>query len=453
MSQIITDRVRTSRRSLLKGITAAGARIAIGLPPLVSMFNSAGTAYAAATNTASTASAAGPALEKPIESRFVLWFNGNGIPERYWIPSEEGAEYELTPCLAPLAAWRKDVHVLSGVDNAAASGKGNGHTNSMSGLMTGMDFTGRGPSGPSIDQIIAGKIGGESRFRSLQIGVAQESFGESMQRNMSWAGYERALPPEMIPHRLFDRLFGAREEGWVNRKRSVLDTISRDATALKKKLPTDDQVRVDEHLAGIRDLERAIAGLPPEYRRVDPPDFDGDMKDWPRIAKLQSDLLAQALVTRQTRVASYMLTKCQSISRFPWLGYTSARHHDYTHAEGKTTGADGVEGQRVLRDICKWHVEEFAYLVAKLKSVTEGDGTVFDHTCLAYVHEHAEANPHKNSGLAMIVAGGMSKIAHGAHTRITGTVGDVYLTLADQVMGAGIGKFPTATKTLGTLLA
>ena len=427
----------------MKGLTASGAPVVVGLPPLVSMFNSVGTAYAApATGSV-----------KPIESRFVLWFNGNGIPERYWIPSEEGSAYRITPCLSPLAPFRKDIHVLSGVDNAAASGMGNGHTNSMSGLMTGTNFTGRGPSGPSVDQVIAAKVGDDSRFRSLQIGVAQESFGESMQRNMSWAGYERALPPEMIPHRLFDRLFGEREEGWVNRKRSILDTISRDATNLRKKLPTDDQVRVDEHLAGIRDLERAIAGLPPEYRRVEAPDFDGDMKDWPRIAKLQSDLLAQALVTRQTRVASYMLTKCQSISRFPWLGYTSARHHDYTHAEGKTAGADGVEGQRVLRDICKWHVEEFAYLIGKLKSVPEGDGTVFDHTTLVFLHEHAEANPHKNSGLAMIVAGGDARLANGAHTRITGTVGDVYMTIADHVLGAGIGKFPTATKKIGALLA
>ncbi|MES1261244.1 MAG: DUF1552 domain-containing protein [Acidobacteriota bacterium] len=425
-------------------MTAAGARIAVGLPPLVSMFNAAGTAYAAAP-------AAG-APEKAIETRFVLWFNGNGIPERYWIPSEEGADYEVTPCLAPLAAWRKDVHVLSGVDNAAAGGKGNGHTNSMSGLMTGTDFTGRGPSGPSIDQMIAAKIGADSRFRSLQIGVAQESFGESMQRNMSWAGYERALPPEMIPSRLFDRLFGAQEEGWVNRKRSVLDTVLADAAALEKKLPVEDKTRVEEHLSGIRDLERAIAGLPPEYHRIDPPDFEGDMKDWPRIAKLQSDLLVQAFATHQTRVASYMLTKCQSITRFPWLGYTSARHHDYTHAEGKTAGADGVEGQRVLRDICRWHVEEFAYLIAKLESVPEGDGNLFDHTSLIYAHEHAEANPHKNRGLAMIVAGGSKKLAKGAHTRVTGTVGDVYVTVADEVVGAGIGKFPTATRKMGALL-
>jgi hypothetical protein len=444
MSQVIVNRLRTSRRSLLKGITAAGARIVVGLPPLVSMFNSTGTAYAATPETGTAA--------KPIETRFVLWFNGNGIPERYWIPAEEGPDYELTPCLAPLAAWRKDVHVLSGVDNAAASGKGNGHTNSMSGLMTGTDFTGRGPSGPSIDQIVAGKIGGDSRFRSLQIGVAQESFGESMQRNMSWAGYERALPPEMIPHRLFDRLFGAQEEGWVNRKRSILDTVLADATALQKKLPADDKARVEEHLSGIRDLERAIAGLPPGYEKVSPPDFDGDMKDWPRIAKLQSDLLVQAFATRQTRVASYMLTKCQSITRFPWLGYTSARHHDYTHAEGKISGADGTEGQRVMRDICRWHVEEFAYLISKLESIPEGDGNLFDRTALIFAHEHAEANPHKNYGLAMIVAGGSPKLARGSHTKVTGTVGDVYVTVADEVVGAGIGKFPTATKKLKALL-
>jgi hypothetical protein len=282
MSQVITRRVRLSRRAVLKGLTASGGQILVGLPPLVSMFNSHGTAYAAESL------GSGKVAEKPIESRFVLWFNGNGIPERYWIPSETGRDYRMTPCLAPLAPFRKDFHVISGLDNAAAAspGPGNGHHKSMSGLMSCTGFTGRGCAGPSIDQVIAAKIGGESRFRSLQIGVAQESFGESIQRNMSWAGYDRPLPPEMIPHKLFDRLFGEREEGWVNRKRSILDTIRDDATSIRKKLPSEDQARVDEHLSGIRDLERSIAGLPPEYRRVEAPDFDGDMKDWPRIANL-----------------------------------------------------------------------------------------------------------------------------------------------------------------------
>src|SRR5205814_10714474 len=127
--------------------------------------------------------------------------------------------------------------------------------------------------GPSIDQAIAAKIGKDSRFASIQIGVSQESFGESIQRNMSWAGYDRPLPPQMLPNKLFDYLFGAREEGWVNRKRSILDAVREDAATLKKQVPQDDAVRVDEHLSAIRDLERAIGGLPPEYHRIDAPDY------------------------------------------------------------------------------------------------------------------------------------------------------------------------------------
>jgi hypothetical protein len=448
MSHVITRRARLSRRVFLKGITLSGMPISVGLPPLAAMFNANGTAYAAET-------ASVIKKDAPIESRFVLWFNGNGIPERYWIPAETGRNYRMTACLSPLAPFRNDIHVLSGLDNSAAAspGPGNGHHKSMSGLMSCTPFTGRGAGGPSIDQAIAAQIGRESRFRSLQLGVSQESFGESIQRNMSWAGYDRALPPEMLPNKLFDRLFGERETGWVNRKRSILDAIATDAAKLKKNLPKDDQARVEDHLAGIRDMERAITGLPAEYRRVEAPDFDGDMKDWPRIAKLHSDLLAHALVTRQTRVASYMLTKCQGLSRFPWLGYTAARHHDYTHADGKAPGADGMDGQRVMRDICRWHVEEFAYLLAKLKSIPEGERTVLDHTCLLYVHEHAEANPHKNDGLAMIVAGHAGRLATGMHSKVMGTIGDLYLTLADEVMQSNLGKFPTATKKLDCVLA
>src|SRR5262249_29497331 len=157
------------------------------------------------------------------------------------------------------------------------------------------------------------------------------------------------------------------DQAWVNRKKSILDAVQDDADGLKKLLGKADQAKVDEHLSSIRDMERAIATLPPEFAKVQEPDAGGDMKDWPRLSKIQSDLLAHALITGQTRVASYMLTKCQGLSRFPWLGYTAARHHDYTHRDGKAPGADGPDGQRIMRDICRWHVEEFAYLVAKLR--------------------------------------------------------------------------------------
>src|SRR5216117_3718563 len=204
MSQIITKRVRLSRRIFLKGLTAAHVPAIVGLPPLISMFNSAGTAYAAES-------------AKPIGKRFVIWFNGNGIPERYWIPSRTGADYDITPCLTPIARLRDDMLVLSGLDNSAVGGLGgDGHASSMSALMTCTRYTGRGPGGPSFDQYLAARLGDNSRFRSLQIGVSQESFGGSIQKNMSWAGPNRPLPPEEIPHRLFDRVFGVKDQGWID---------------------------------------------------------------------------------------------------------------------------------------------------------------------------------------------------------------------------------------------
>jgi hypothetical protein len=445
MPNVITKRSRLSRRVFLKGVSLTQAPVLVGLPPLVSMFNSAGTAYAAETHPRK--------LAVPVERRFVLWFNGNGIPERYWIPDRTGPDYDLTPCLSPLARLRNDTHVLSGLDNSAIVNTAfDGHTTAMSALMTCTRYNGRGPGGPSLDQILAGKLGSESRFRSLQIGVSQECFGGAMQRNMSWAGADRSLPPEEVPHRLFDRLFGARDEGWVRRKRSILDAVLDDATLLRQGLPKEDSIRLDEHLAGVRDLERSIASLPPEYRKVTPPGEDFDMKDWPCIAKIQSDLLAYALATRQTRIASYMLTKCQGLARFPWLGHTAARHHDYTHKDGKAPGSTGAEGQRILRDICRWHVEEFAYLVGKLKSIPEGDGTLLDNTLAVFVHEHAEAGIHTASGMIAVLAGSKDRLVLGRHTRVAGTIGDLYLTLTDGVLDAGLGSFPTATRRVPELL-
>jgi hypothetical protein len=424
-----------SRRRFLRGIGLTGAAVRIGLPPLEAMFNSSGTAYAATGS--------------GIPPRFVLWFNGNGIPERYWIPNETGPDYALTPCLSPLAPFRNRFHVITGLDNPAARkpGPGNDHHRSMSALMSGAAFTGRGAGGASIDQLIAAKIGGSTRFRSLQIGVCQESHGESIHRNMSWAGYDRALPPEMIPHNLFERVFGAKEEGWVNRKRSVLDAVRDDFNDLAADLGKQDKLRLDEHLASVRDLERAIVSMPPEYSKVEEPEVGGDVKDYPRIAKLQTDLLVHALASGQTRVASYMLTKCQSLVRLPWLGYTTLRHHDYTH-----TNAESPQAQRILRDICRWHVEEFAYLMARLKSIPEGDGTLLDRCCLLYLHEHAEANIHKNNGMVAIVAG-HERLVTGMHTKTTGTIGDLYLTLAQDVLQAGLESFPTAGGKLSGIVA
>lgn len=431
------------RRSFLKGMALGGAVVRVGLPPLACMFNSSGTAYAARSTP--------DGRDQSPPKRFVLWFNGNGIPERYWIPRDEGRDYSLTPCLSPLARLRDDVQILSGLDNpnGQTSGVGNGHQRSMSALVSGAKYTGIGAGAPSIDQVVASNIGRDTRFPSLQIGVCQESFGSSMQRNMSWSAKDRALPPEVIPHKLFDRLFGKLDEGWVNRKRSILDAVTGQARQLRASLGGEDSRRVDEYLSSIFDMERAIADFPAEYAHlVEEPGVGGDARDYPRIAKLQSDLLVHALASGQTRVASYMLTKCQGLTRFPWLGLSFARHHEYSHLGG----SHRLRQQEVMRDICRWHVEEFAYIVGKLKSTPEGDGSLLDNCALLYVHEHAEANVHKNSGGAVILAGRAGRLNPGHHTRVTGTFGDLYRTVAAEV-GAKIDHFPTSYGTIPSVTA
>ena len=422
-----------SRRRFLRNMSMTGAAIRVGLPPLAAMFNSSGTAYAAT------------GVDAAVQPRFVFWFNGNGIPERYWIPREIGVDYELTPCLAPLASVRDDVHVVSGIDNpnARVTAPGNTHHKSMSALVSGTPYTGRGAGGASIDQVIAGEMRGESRFRSLQVGVCQESHGENIHRNLSWAGADRALPPEMIPHNLFDRLFGVRDQSWISRKKSVLDAVRADLASLEPSLGQADRHRLDEHLTSVREVERAIASLPSDYgKKIKEPEDVADLTDYPRIAKIQSDLVAHALASGQTRVVSYMLTKCQSLVRLPWLGYTRLRHHDYTH-----TNADSPEGQRTMRDICRWHVEEFAYFIGRLKSIPEGSGTLLDNTCVVFAHEHAEANPHKDNGLALILAGHAGGMKTGKHSKMRHTIGDLYLTVAEEVFKLPLEKgFPTAEK-------
>jgi hypothetical protein len=427
-----------SRRRFLRGVSLSGAAVRVGLPPLAAMFNGNGTAYAAP----GTGAAGGP-----IEKRFVLWFNGNGIPERYWIPAETGPDYVLTPCLSPLKSLRQYVHVLSGVDNVAARrwGQGNGHFTALCGLTTGTAYNGRGATGPSVDYLLGKSIGSKSRFHSLQIGVAQESHGEMVHRNMSWAGFERALPPEMIPQNLFARLFGVKNQSWVERKKSVLDLVMDDVKDLAPALGQADRRRLDEHLTSVRDLERAIASLPPDYgKNLKEPEDISDLTDYPRIAKIQSDLLVHAFASGQTRVASYMLTKCQSLTRFPWLGLAHNRHHDFTHDR-----AGSPQQQRIMRDICRWHVEEFAYLLERLRSIPEGEGNVLDNTCAVFVHEHAEANSHKCNGLAILVAGG--GIRGGMHTKTHHGIGDVYVTIAEEILKTKLA-FPTAEEKITALV-
>ena len=279
-----------------------------------------GTAYAAA------------ATIKAIDKR-------SSLVERQWDSralldsARDRRRYELTPCLEPLAPVRDYVHVLSGIDNVAArlDGQGNGHFSALCGLMTGTAYTGRGAAGASIDQILAAKIGTKSRFRSLQVGVAQESHGENVHRNMTWAGYERALPPEMIPHNLFDRLFGVKDQSWVDRKKSVLDLVTDDVSALQPALGSADRQRLDQHLTSIRDLERAIASLPPDYgKNIRSRKTSAISRTIPR-SRRSSPISSSMRLPRPNERRRLHAHEVPEPDAVPMARTPDNRHHDYTH--------------------------------------------------------------------------------------------------------------------------
>ena len=200
----------------------------------------------------------------------------------------------------------------------------------------------------------------------------------------------------------------------------------------------------------MRDLERAIASLPPDYgKNVKEPEDVADLTDYPRIAKIQSDLLVHALRLRTDARRHLHADQVPEPDAAPVARLHALRHHDYTH-----TNADSPEGQRIMRDICRWHVEEFAYLLGE----DEGGPRrrrepARSHVLSCSSHEHAEANPHKDNGLALILAGHANGMKTGLHSKMRHTIGDLYLTVAEEVFKLPLEKgFPTAEKKISGIV-
>ena len=212
--------------------------------------------------------------------------------------------------------------------------------------MTCTPFTGAGPAAPSLDQMLA-------RQDRRQIRASARCRSASRRSRSAEHAEEHELG-RVRTGRCRRRRFRTGCSTACSAPRTGLDQpqdgasstrSGKDAAVLRKGLPKGRRAaRWTSIFRPFATWSAPIASLPPDYQKVTAPDEDFDMKDWPRIAKLQSDLLAYALATGQTRVASYMLTKCQGLARFPWLGHTAARHHDYTHKDGKAPGDEGRGG-------------------------------------------------------------------------------------------------------------
>jgi len=398
-----------SRRTILRGMLQ-GTAVSVALPPLEAMFNSGGTAYAAGGG---------------LPLRFGLFFWGNGtLPER-WIPTGDGAEWTLSEQLEPLAAVKDWVSVVSGMslhtDNIYP------HTSGAAGILSGCNLKayedGREDGTfevPSIDQVIASQIGGETIYRSLETGVLPGTNG------YSYNGPNNRNPPELSPLAFYERIFGASfrepgEEGVVDPKlalrRSVLDAVMGDIDRINARVGAADKIRLEQHLTGVRELELRLARLqedPPNLEAcsrpaipaADFPDVDGrhPIRD---IHRAMTDLLVMAVACDQTRVFSHWFSDPLNNKLFP---DATMGHHSLTH--------DEPGEQPEVNMVTKFIVGEFAYMVEQLASIPEGDETLLDHMVLLGTSEHGLGQTHSFDEMPILLAGNAcGALRQGVHYR------------------------------------
>lgn len=395
------SRSRLSRRGFLTGLGG----LALSLPlmeALPSPLRWVGAAHAG----------------EGIPKRFVIFWTPNGTVPDAWHPTGTETNFTLSRILEPLAPVKKDILVIDGLDALSAyNGPGDAHQRATGQCLTGTELqegafqgaSGRSAgwaNGISIDQAIANHIGQETRFRSLELGVYVS--GANVNSRISYTGPAQPLPPENDPSAVFNRLFSTtpqtptQELERIARRRSVLDSVSQRYKALLPRVSGADRIKLEAHLASIREIEQRLdAGTgrvcaPPGKPGVmDPKEID----NVPALGKLQMDLLVAALSCDLTRVASLMWMNSATDKTYPWLGVHEA-HHELAHA-----GDSDLHAKESLTKIYRWYAEQFAYLVAKLGSVPEGNGTLLDHTLVLWVSEHSKGNSHDRRQLPYVAAG------------------------------------------------
>lgn len=443
---------RISRRTVLRGLGAS-----LALPFLESM---APVAAAAAE------SAGAPPV------RLAFCFVPNGVNLKNWVPEAAGSNYKLPWSLQPLGAVKDDLLVLTGLthDKGRANGDGAGdHARSASVFLTGAQPVKTHGSGirvgMSIDQLAARKIGDQTKFASLELGCdggrnsgnCDSGYSCAYSNNISWTSEATPNSKEVDPRRAFDRLFGNgkhREEAEnkarrLSRRISILDFVLEDARRLNSRLGSHDRGKVDEYFSGVRDLEKRLSRVRSASSATDIvvpdglPDAPGRRMGFKQHVNLMSDLMVLAFQADVTRVSSLMFARAGSNRSYREVSVPDG-HHGLSHHQGRESNLEKI------RRIDRFHVEQFAYFVEKLKSVREGDGTLLDNCMVLYGSGISDGNRHNNENLPLLMAGrGGGSVDTGRHIvyEHETPVCNLFVSMLERA-GASVDSFGDSTGAL-----
>jgi hypothetical protein len=436
------------RRTFLRG---AGATLA--LPLLDGMV----PAFAATGDTA-----AKPAV------RLGFVYVPNGIIMEKWTPATEGTNFEITPILEPLAPFRDQFVVVSGLDNKAAQPppgerRAGPHASASGAFLTGVYPKPPAQAGISVDQIAAAELGKHTQLASLELTLDSGEQGagadaadtDAYLNTMSWRTATTPLPVENNPRRLFQRMFG--EDGStsaeerlrrIQEDRSILDSVTEELGRLVRRIGPSDSAKLNEYLEGVRDIERRInkaaEGSSQELLVMERP--AGIPAVYDEHAKLMFDLQVLAYQTDMTRVTTLLMAREKSERAYREIGLEEG-HHALSHHDGNPEMIEKVSR------INTYHAKLFAHFLEKLRTTPDGDGSLLDHSIIMYASSMSDGSSHKPLNVPILIAGGgAGQIKGGRHLRHPKSppVTNLFLTLLDMT-GVPVESFADSTGKLELL--
>ena len=425
-----------TRRTVLRGLG-----VAVGLPLLDEMR----PALALAGGTAAANEATAPV-------RMACLFFPNGVSPKAWTPKEEGKGYEPSPILNRLGAFQDDVLVFTNLTNRATD-TGDGHYVKDAAWLTGTTITRTtgadlNSNGVSIDQYVAKRRGNLTPLPSIELGIEPVSTGVDVAvgytrlygSNISWSTPTTPLAKEINPKLAFDRLFRSQagqgqRQGQSEEDTSVLDLVMDDARALRARVGGDDRAKLDEYFESVRAVETRIAFEAsdrrsqyrddPEARKAiealggrvdaynsDPGRYRERKADHTPHIRLMLDILVLAFQTDSTRLGTFMFGNAVSNKNFSFLEGVKGSHHEFSHHENKD------EKLRQYQRINEWHVDQFVYMMDRMKQIKEGNSTLLDNSMLLFGSALRDGNSHNPHDLPMLLGGrGGGTIKPGRHLK------------------------------------
>ena len=421
-----------ARRTFLKG-----AGVTIGLPFLEAM-------------TPALARSAGPGKHSPTRVSYIYVPNGRIMGK--WTPATEGAGYAMTPSLEPLAAFRDDMLVLSGLNIKAAdpvgAEPGGNHARSCGAYLTGVHPK---KGGISVDQVIANQVGKQTQLSSLEITLdppvpfaADGVYSAYYMNTISWRSSSTPLPMEVNPRAVFERMFGDSDSSdpalrarQMQEDKSILDTIMERVASLNADLGPADRGKLAEYLDSIRDVERRIKVSQADQMKESPSAARpaGMPAKYSEHFQIMTDLQVLAFRTDLTRVITFMMGRDQTDRSFLELGVGDG-HHALSHHK------DDQESIARVEKIDYFQSQLFASYLQKLKSIADGDGTLLDHSILVFGSSLGDGNRHWHHDVPqLVVGGGSGQLKGGRHIRYEGIpFSNLHLAVIDM-MGVPIDEF------------